>query len=178
MPTCSGSRSIDTERCRLAGIVASPLKSSSSATPRCWATSRAVLRVAVAVRPRKQCTPMRSRSICTRRGGGDTAHLDPGPPPFLSFPAPSSPCRCAGSRAGSCVTTERGSGPHQCRRRPLGAAGQPGRGCQGPWPKPQPVPQGIASAHAPWLPEPERKQDQDQGIAQVASHCPLSMWSS
>ena len=62
--TWSGSLSEDTERCRLAGMVAGPLSTDSSVTPRCQATSRAVLRVAVAVRPKKQWTPVRSRSVC------------------------------------------------------------------------------------------------------------------
>lgn len=61
-PTCSGSLSMDTERYRLAGTVTGSLRTSSSATPRCWATSLEVLRVAVAVRPRKQRTPRCSRS--------------------------------------------------------------------------------------------------------------------
>lgn len=63
-PTWSGSLSVDTERCRLVGMVPSPLRTASPATPRCCATSRAVLRVAVAVRPRKQRTPSCSRSTC------------------------------------------------------------------------------------------------------------------
>jgi len=69
--TWSGSLSEDTERCRLSGMVAGPLSTDSSVTPRCQATSRAVLRVAVAVRPRKQWTPIWSRSVC--EGGGEPA---------------------------------------------------------------------------------------------------------
>ena len=76
-PTWSVSLSMDTERCRLVGTGAGPWRSGSSATARCCATSLAVRRVAVAVRPRKQCTPMRSRSTCTRGGSGEAGQPIP-----------------------------------------------------------------------------------------------------
>lgn len=84
--TWSGSLSEDTERCRLAGMVPGPLRIDSSATPRCRATSRALLRVAVAVRPRKQPIPRRSRNTCVERSGEmpslpRSAHVAPPLPP-------------------------------------------------------------------------------------------------
>lgn len=82
--TWSGSLSEDTERCRLAGMVAGPLSTDSSVTPRCQATSRAVLRVAVAVRPRKQWTPIWSRSVCE---GAVSQLCLPAPPLYIALPA-------------------------------------------------------------------------------------------
>lgn len=151
-PTWSGSLSMDTERYKLGGMMTGPLRTCSLATPKCWATSRAVLCVAVAVRPRKQHTPRCSRSTCA--GGAVRTSVPPPPPACSPVPGPGSPCRCAGSRAGSCGTTERDSGLRRCRQRPLEAAG---RGKQDLLPQPQPAPRATASVRAPGLPEPENK---------------------
>lgn len=103
--------------------------------------------MAVAVRPRKQCTPACSRSTYV---GGSGEYTLPPPLPAQLHPEQGSPCRCGGSKAGSCETTERGSGPHRCRRRRLGAA-ETGRRR----PQPQAAPRGPASAPAPGPPKPE-----------------------
>lgn len=63
-------------------MVVGPL-STDSRPPRCQATSRAVLRVAVAVRPRKQWTPIWSCSVCE----GASQLCLPAPPLYIALPA-------------------------------------------------------------------------------------------
>lgn len=89
--------------------------------------------------------------LCGSRAGKGAQAILPG---LLPHPDSGSPCRDAGSRAGSCGTTGKGSGPHRHRQKqPEAAEG----GSQRAPAQPQPAPRATASARAPGPPEPESK---------------------
>lgn len=122
--TRSFSLSMDTDRYRLEGTAAERTAMPSwSGMSKCWAMSRAVDRVAVAVRPNKHWTPKRSLSTWKKN---DSSNKSKQSPLYLSNKLtqylrnyqPNQPYRVSGNKVWNYETTQRHNELHQYRQRP------------------------------------------------------------